>query len=52
MVGDFLWAVSDVGRVCVTRPVAFRDVIAARQRLEAAPSWTAMFVKGFALVAA
>jgi len=52
MVADFLWAVSDVGRASVTRPVAFRDVMAAREELEAAPSWTAIFVKGFALVAA
>jgi hypothetical protein len=52
MVGDFLWAVSDIGRVSVTRPVAFGDLIAARGELAAAPSWTAIFVKGFALVAA
>jgi hypothetical protein len=52
MVADFLWAVSDVGRVSVTRPVAFRDVMAVRDKLQAAPSWTAMFVKGFAMVAA
>jgi len=52
MVADFLWAVSDVGRVSVTRQVAFRDVMAVRDKLEAAPSWTAMFVKGFAVVAA
>jgi hypothetical protein len=52
MVTDFLWAVSDVGRVSVTRPVAFRDLISARGKLAAAPSWTAIFVKGFALVAA
>jgi len=52
MVADFMWAVSDAGRVSVTRPVAFRDLITARGQLRAAPSWTAMFVKGFALVAA
>ena len=52
MVTDFLWAVSDAGRVSVARPVAFRDVMAVRQELEAAPSWTAMFVKAFSLVAA
>jgi len=52
MVGDFVWAISDVGRVSVTRPVAFRDLMTARGKLAAAPSWTAMFVKGFALVAA
>jgi hypothetical protein len=52
MVADFMWAVSDAGRVSVTRLVAFRDLITARGKLAAAPSWTAMFVKGFALVAA
>jgi len=52
MIADFLWAASDGGRVSVTRQVAFRDVIAVRDELEATPSWTAMFVKGFALVAA
>jgi hypothetical protein len=52
MIADLMWAVSDMGRVSVTRPVAFRDVMAAREKLAAAPSWTAIFVKGFALVAA
>ena len=52
MIADFMWAVSDRGRVSVTRPVAFGDLIAARGRLAVAPSWTAIFVKGFALVAA
>src|SRR6478735_2009356 len=52
MIADFLWAASDGGRVSVTRQVAFRDLMAVRSRLEATPSWTAMFVKGFALVAA
>jgi hypothetical protein len=52
MVADFMWAVSDVGRVSVTRPVAFRDLMTARGKLGAGPSWTAIFVKGFALVAA
>jgi hypothetical protein len=52
MIADFLWAASDGGRVSVTRQVALRDVLAVRGKLEAAPSWTAMFVKGFALVAA
>ena len=52
MIADFMWAASDTGRVSVTRPVAFRDLMTARRKLGAAPSWTAMFVKGFALVAA
>jgi hypothetical protein len=52
MVCDFMWAVSDTGRVSVTRPVAFRDLMTARGQVAAAPSWTAIFVKGFALVAA
>jgi len=52
MVADCMWAVSDRGRVSVTRPVAFRDLMTARGDLGAAPSWTAIFVKGFALVAA
>jgi hypothetical protein len=52
MIADFMWAVSDIGRVSVTRPVAFRNLITARGELGAAPSWTAIFVKGFALVAA
>jgi hypothetical protein len=52
MVADFMWAVSDRGRVSVTRPVAFRDLMIARGKLSAAPSWTAIFVKGFGLVAA
>jgi len=52
MVADFMWAVSDIGRVSVTRQVAFGDLVIARGQLGAAPSWTAIFVKGFALVAA
>jgi hypothetical protein len=52
MIADLMWAVSDTGRVSVTRPVAFRDLMTAREELAAAPSWTAIFVKGFALVAA
>jgi hypothetical protein len=31
--------------------VAFRDLMNAREKFAAAPSWTAMFVKGFALAA-
>jgi hypothetical protein len=52
MIADFLWAASDGGRVSVTRQVAFRDIMDVRDNLEAAPSWTAIFVKGFALIAA
>ena len=52
MIADFMWAGSNTGRVSVTRPVAFRDLMTARGDLGAAPSWTAIFVKGFALVAA
>jgi len=52
MIVDLLWAAADMARVSVTRPVAFRDLLIAREELRSAPSWTAIFVKGFALVAA
>ena len=52
MIVDLLWAAADIARVSVTRPVAFRDLLIAREELRSAPSWTAIFVKGFALVAA
>jgi hypothetical protein len=50
MISDFMWAASGAARVSVTRQVAFRDLIAARGRLLARPSWIAIFSKGFAIV--
>ena len=52
MIVDLLWAAGSMARVSVTRPVSFRDLMTARAELRSAPSWTAIFVKGFALVAA
>jgi hypothetical protein len=53
LVADYMWAASAIARVDVRRRVAFRDVIAARAAIGAnAPSWTAIFVKAFATVAA
>jgi hypothetical protein len=51
MMTDYMWAASGVARVDVTRRVAFADVIAVRSGLRQPPSWTAIFVKGFAIVA-
>jgi hypothetical protein len=52
LVADYMWAASGVARVDVTRRVAFHELIAARGELRNPPSWTAIFVKAFALVAA
>jgi len=53
LLADYMWAASAIARVDVRRRVAFRDLIAARAAIgDAAPSWTAIFVKAFALVAA
>jgi hypothetical protein len=52
MMADYMWAASGIARVDVTRRVAFHDLIAARKKLRDPPSWTAIFVKGFAIVAA
>jgi hypothetical protein len=52
MVIDYMWAASDVARMDVTRRVAFGDLIEIRRGLRHPPSWTAIFVKGFAVVAA
>jgi hypothetical protein len=53
LVADYMWAASAVARVDVRRRVAFRNLIAARAAIRAdPPSWTAMFVKAFAMVAA
>jgi hypothetical protein len=52
MMADYMWAASGIARVDVTRHVAFHDLITARKRLPDPPSWTAIFVKGFAMVAA
>jgi hypothetical protein len=49
---DYMWAASDIARVDVTRHVAFHDLIVVRSQLREPPSWTAMFVKAFAIVAA
>ena len=48
---DYLWAGSGIARTDVIRRVAFRDVIAARNELREPPSWTAIFVKAFAMLA-
>ena len=51
MVADYMWAASFIARVDVTRPVALHDLIAVRSGLREPPSWTALFVKAFAIVA-
>jgi hypothetical protein len=52
MVIDYMWAASGVARMAVRRGVAFGEVIDIRRRLSNPPSWTAIFVKAFAIVAA
>jgi hypothetical protein len=52
MMADYMWAAAGIARVDVTRHVAFADLIAVRKRFRDPPSWTAIFVKGFAIVAA
>jgi len=52
MVADFLWAASGGARASVTRQVAFRDLLTARGEIRDPPSWTAIFAKAFAIVAA
>jgi hypothetical protein len=52
MVADYMWAAASVARVDVIRKVRFGELIEVRSGLCRPPSWTAMFVKGFALVAA
>jgi hypothetical protein len=47
-----MWAASDMARVDVARRVAFRDMMAVRSQLRDPPSWTAIFVKAYAIVAA
>jgi hypothetical protein len=51
MMTDYMWAASGVARVDVIRSVAFADLITVRSGLLRPPSWTAIFAKGFALVA-
>jgi hypothetical protein len=51
MIADYMWAASGIARVDVTRRVAFDDLITIRKRFLDPPSWTAIFVKGFAIVA-
>ena len=52
MVADYMWASSGIAQVGVTRPVELGDVIAARRGMQNPPSWTAIFAKAFAMVAA
>jgi len=52
LVADYMWAASGVARVDVTRRVAFHELISVRGELRDPPSWTAIFVKAFAIVAA
>ncbi|MEX2035028.1 MAG: hypothetical protein WEA28_07540 [Xanthobacteraceae bacterium] len=52
LVTDYMWAASGIARVDVTRSVSFHDLIIVRSQLREPPSWTAMFVKAFAIVAA
>ena len=49
---DYMWAASGIARVDVTRRVAFHDLISVRSTLRNPPTWTAIFVKAFAIVAA
>jgi len=52
MLTDYMWAASSVARVAVVRRVAFGELIKVRVALRHPPSWIAIFVKGFAIVAA
>ena len=52
LVADYMWAASSIARVDVTRRVAFHELIRIRGELRDPPSWTAIFVKAFAIVAA
>ncbi len=52
MIADYMWAASGIARVDVTRRVAFHDLITIRGGLRDPPSWTAIFVKAFAIIAA
>jgi hypothetical protein len=49
---DYMWAASGVARVDIVRPVSLRHLIAVRSRFREPPSWTAIFAKAFATVAA
>jgi hypothetical protein len=51
IMADYMWAASGIARADVKRRLAFRDLIAARDELQEPPSWTAIFVKAFAIVA-
>jgi hypothetical protein len=52
LVADYMWLAGRIARVDVGRNVAFGEVMALRRQLRDAPSWTAIFVKAFAIVAA
>ncbi len=52
LVTDYMWAASGMARVGVTRRVGLGEVIAVRRGLRQPPSWTAIFAKAFAVVAA
>ncbi len=49
---DYMWAASAVARTDIIRPVALRELIAVRRQFREPPSWTAIFAKAFATVAA
>jgi hypothetical protein len=48
---DFLHLTRHTAMVAIERPVVMRDLIEARSRLESRPSWPAMFIKAYAMVA-
>jgi len=46
-----MWAAAGIARVDVVRKVRFGELIRVRSGVRPPPSWTAMFVKAFAIVA-
>lgn len=51
LVGDFMWLSMGVPRVSVQRRMNLAPLLRARKALQLRPSWTASFLKGYALLA-
>lgn len=50
LVGDLMWFSISVPRVTVQRRMNLEAILAARRSLQTRPSWTAIFLKGYALL--
>lgn len=50
LVGDLMRFSTDIPRITVQRRMNLGPLIEARQRLDPRPSWTAIFLKGYALL--